>query len=237
MAVAHPIYQVIYDDLSRQINDGSLSPETRIPSESELAGRYGVSRMTVRQALKQMEDERMVIRRRGAGTFVAPAAARYRTLNRLRPFEQEIGLEASRLRTEIVRRETRVPPDDVGERLMLKPRQEAIMLERLRIIDDRPAALQESWIPYTAAPSLARDELIEGSLYRTLAERHGIVVQWAEQEISAVLADEKRAAVLQVAVGDPLTANKRLTYASTGPIEFAYGWTRSEYPLLIRLDA
>jgi GntR family transcriptional regulator len=235
--MANPIYQVIYDELAAQINDGILRPESRVPSESELADRYGVSRMTVRQALKQMEDEHLVIRRRGTGTFVAPAATRFRTLNRLRPLEQELGLEADRLRTTVLAREALVPPAEIAERLMLKPRQETIRLTRLRIIDDRPAALQQSWIPLGAAPALAREDLIEGSLYRTLAERHGIVVQWAEQEISAVLADEQRAAALEVEVGAPLTANRRLTYTASGPIEFAEGWTRAEFPLLIRLDA
>jgi GntR family transcriptional regulator len=235
--MANPIYQVIYDDLAVQIAEGALEPDARLPSESELADRYGVSRMTVRQALKQMENERLVIRRRGAGTFVAPVAEQFRTLNRLGPFEREIGLEGTRLRTQVLGRESLVPPDEVRERLGLKPRQAAILLSRLRIVDDRPAALQRSWIPYALAPGLVREELIDGSLYRTLLERHGVAVQWAEQEIRGVLADEELAVLLDVAIGSPLTANKRLTYAVSGPVELAYGWTRPEFPLLIRLEA
>lgn len=236
--MAAPIYQVIYDDLTGQIASGTLAPEDRIPSEAELAARYGVSRMTVRQALKRLQDDRLVMRRRGAGTFVTSTSSRFRSLNRLGPFEQELGLDGSRVCTQVLRRETVVPPREVQQRLMLKPRQEAIVLTRLRTVDRRPAALQRSWIPYAVAPGLAREDLIEGSLYRTLVERYGIAVQWAEQEISAVLADKECAEALQVTIGSPLTANKRLTYATTPtPVELAYGWTRPEFPVLIRLEA
>lgn len=237
LTMAGPLYRVIYDDLLAQINGGQLPPSSRIPSEFELAERYGVSRMTVRQALKQMEDERLVIRRRGAGTFVAPAATRFRTLNRLRPLEQELGLAADRLRTQVLSCTAEVPAEDVARRLMLKPRQQAIQLSRRRLIDDQPAALQQSWLPLGIAPGLVREDLIDGSLYRTLSERYGVAIQWAEQEISAVLADEDQARALDVEVGAPLTFNRRLTYTNSGPVEFAYGWTRTEFPLLIRLDA
>lgn len=234
----NPIYQVIYEDLTVQISGGALAPEARIPSESELADRYGVSRMTVRQALKRMEDERLVVRRRGAGTFVASPQGRFRTLNRLGPFESEVGLDRGRVSTKLLFREAMVPPDEVRDLLVLKPKQQAIFLSRLRLIEGSPAALQQSWIPYALAPGLVRDELVGGSLYRTLSERYGVAVQWAEQEIAAVLADEEKARLLELELGAPLTANTRLTYGESAiPIELAHGWTVPEFPFVIRLEA
>lgn len=232
-----PRYQVIYEDLSAQISSGSLAPHVQLPSEADLAERYGVSRMTVRQAVRQLQDEHLLVRRRGAGTFVTGPGAQRRRLNRLGSFAEEMGTEESRVRTELRSREVTAPPDDVGERLALGPGQDAIRIERLRLIDERPAALQVSWLPYKLVPLLARTDLAGGSLYRTVREHYGLRLVWADLEVSAGAATVAQAAALQVRRGAPLVVSWRITHdeAST-PVEFARSWTRPEFPVSIRLE-
>lgn len=232
-----PRYQVIYEDLSSQITSGELEPDTRLPSETVLAERYGVSRMTVRQAVRQLQDQRLLTRRRGAGTFVSAPPPSRRRLNRLGSFAEEVGADDARVRSVLRGRSTVVPPDTVGERLGLGTGQEAIRIERLRLIDDVPAVLQESWLPFALAPMLVREDFVGGSLYRTLRERHGVRLGWADQEVSACAASDDQAEALEVAAGSPLLASSRLTHddAST-PVEFARSWMRPEFPVVIRLE-
>lgn len=229
-----PMYEVIRDDLLDRINTGALAPESRLPSEKELAERYGVSRMTVRQAFDALVRERLVVRRRGAGSFVAPRRARSRRLNRLVPFGDEVTEDV--VTTEI-RRAVLAPPGEIAEVLGLAEAAEAVRLVRLRTVDGTPAAVQESWVPVAAAPGLARAELVAGSLYRTLAERCGIAVSWAEQEITACAATKELAGLLEVAVRAPLVEAHRTTHDDTGrAVEHARSWTRPEFPFVVRLD-
>jgi GntR family transcriptional regulator len=108
----------------------------------------------------------------------------------------------------------------------------------VRVVDGTPAAIQESWLSYAVAPGIAREELVDGSLYRTLAERWGLRVRWAEQEISATPATSEQAEWLEVAVGSPLVAIIRRTFGDGSKhIEYARSWTRPEFPLIMRLDA
>ncbi|MFC4009309.1 GntR family transcriptional regulator [Nonomuraea purpurea] len=230
-----PMYEVIYGDLLSQIKAGALAPGDRLPSEPTLASQYGVSRMTVRQALDQLEAEHVVVRRRGSGTYVAQPSSTYRRMNRLGSFGEEMGV--SEVSTEMKFQGAVVAPDEVRTRLGLKPRQKATRLLRVRLVSGSPAAVQESWLPYSLAPQLAREELVGGSLYRTLFERWGVKLKWAEQTISAVAADAERAGWLGVAQGSPLIWITRVAFADDGtPIELAHSWTRPEFPLLARLE-
>jgi GntR family transcriptional regulator len=233
-----PIYEVIYKDLAAQISSGVFHPDDRLPSEADLAERYGVSRMTVRQAIGRLETEHLVVRRRGSGTYVAPPRSMYRRVNRLASFHEDLDVAEMAVTTRMHVQEVAVPGDEVRHRLKLKPRQNAIRLFRSRLLDQRVAAIQDSWLPYTVAPGLAREPLIGGSLYRTLRERYGIAPSRAEQEITATAATAEQAEWLGVTRGSPLIAITRVTYADgPDPLELAHSWTRPEFPLLIRLES
>lgn len=232
------MYQVIYDDLASRISTGELAPNERLPSELSLADQFGVSRMTVRQALDRLADERLLRRRPGAGTFVSPAGSSYRSLNRLQSFREEVGVGNAKIKTVLHAQETVEPTQEVREHLRLKQRATAIRLLRVRIVDSIPASIQESWLPYALAPALARERLTNGSLYQTLSGRYGVQLKWAEQEISAAAADEQQSSWLEVPLGFPLMFVIRTTYSSSGdPVEYARSWTRPEFPLVVRLEA
>ena len=97
-----PLYAVINRDLMSQITSGKLKPGHQLESESRLATRYGVSRMTVRQALGQLELEGLVARRHGAGTFVSEPKSIERHAGKLAPFHEELGVAADDISTRVV---------------------------------------------------------------------------------------------------------------------------------------
>lgn len=232
------IYQTIYQDLSDQIATGILAPDQKLASEADLAAQYGVSRMTVRQALDLLDADGAVVKRRGTGTFVSKRETTFRRLNRLGSFLEETGRPEADLTTRVLIQRVAPPPAHVIEKLALRPRQEAVHLVRLRILDGEPAAIQATWIPYGLAPQLVRLNLEHSSLYHELADRFGIRLRWAEQEITASAATDQQAEWLNIKPGTPLIATTRVAYQDSGPAaEFTNGWTRPEFPLLIRIDA
>ena len=232
------MYQVIDDDLAAQITTGELAPGARLPSEYELAERYGVSRMTVRQALDRLEAARLLVRHQGSGNFVSPANLQGRRLKHLSSFSDDLMGANRTVSTRVIRLEVVPAPRAVAEGLHLHPGQEVNHFERVRLVDSHPAALQDSWIPYAAAPGLARDGMIEGSLYRTLRQRYGVELLWADQIMTATELTEQQGGVLEAAAGTAVLSTRRTTFGANGePVEFAESWTLPEFPLIMRIDA
>lgn len=232
------MYEAIYDDLRQQIASGARPVDERLPSEPELALEYGVSRMTVRHAMDRLVREHLIVRRPGSGTYVAEGRPRYRRVNRLGSLQVEIGQDDTEVDTVVHVHVSVAPPPEIRRVLGLSPRQRAVHLVRVRLVDAAPAAVQESWVPHRYAPGLARTPLVGGSLYRTLGEVFHIDLDWAEQKVTAVAASGEWADWLKVGEGTPVIAITRWTYTKRQElVEYATSWTRPDFPLFIRLDS
>ncbi|GHI99166.1 HTH-type transcriptional repressor YvoA [Streptomyces olivaceus] len=233
-----PRYQVIYDDLVSQIRSGVLGQAARLPGETELARQYGVSRMTVRQALDLLESEHFVVRRQGSGTFVSDHTERGRRLNRLRSFADEIADTGGRATSRTVRCETAPASAEVAAVFGTAEGDTANRFTRVRLIGGVPAALQDAWVPYSVAPSLCREPLVDDSLYRTLTERFGVELRHADQSMAAALLDAGQADLLGVRAGGAVLEVRRTTFGARGEVvEFTTSWTLPEFPFLMRIDA
>ncbi len=238
MAQRAPMYRVIYDDIAAQIHSGALSPAAQIASEVDLAKQYGVSRMTVRQALDMLGSDDLVIRRQGSGTFVREHPKKGRRLTRLRSFADELAASGEHLSSEIVRAEVDSAPAEVARALRLESGDTINRLTRVRRVDGSAAALQDAWIPYAVAPGLVREPLLDGSLYRTLSERYGVELSWADQSMTAALLEPDEARLLGVDAGGAVLRGVRTTFSRREiPVEYTYGWTLPDFPLLLRIDA
>lgn len=231
-----PLYQVINKDLSDQIMSGLLRRGQRLSSEAHLAKHYGVSRMTLRQALGQLETEGLVVRLHGKGTFVAEQHPVRRRGSRLDLLHEQLGVSEEALTTKVLLRDVMQAPSDVARSLGLGFGQRVINVKRLRLLDSKPIAVQESWIPYLLAPALVRENLVRGSLYLTL-ERVGIRVAWAEQEVSATVLSSETAGQLDVTPSSPALQIQRVAYMSEQiPIEFARSYMRGDVPIVFQLE-
>lgn len=232
------LYRVIYEDLSSQIHSGALKAGSKLESESELARRYQVSRMTVRQALDLLFAEDLVTRKRGSGTYVRENPRRGRRLNRLRSFAQELAGAEEPVTSRTLSATEERAPREVAEGLGLETGDAVNRLRRLRLVGGVPAAVQDAWLPYAVAPGLSREPLVEGSLYRTLTERHGLRLRWADQTLTAALLGPAEAELLSATVGGAVLHSLRVTYSDTErAVEYTNSWTLPEFPLLLRIDA
>jgi GntR family transcriptional regulator len=233
-----PVYRQIAEDLRRAIQAGTLARDQRLPSESELAARYGVTRMTVRQAVDPLVHSGLVVRRQGAGTFVAHAVPPTRRLDRLESFTEEVRRAGGRLVTRLLACEVIAPPDDVVAQLGIGTRAQAVEVVRLRVIDRVPTVVMTSWLPHARVRGLDEQPLQDGSLYAALRDRFGLVPRRAEQRMSAVAADAAVAGKLGVEEGAPVLRIERTTFDDRAkPFEVARSWTRPGFELFVDLES
>lgn len=199
-----PKYQAIAADLTTRIRGGALPPGSALPPQKELSATYGVTLATLRQALRQLEDDGLVSQQPGRGTFVAEPRAAYR-LDSLRGFAEDLRAQGQTVSTQILGRSVRRPPSWVAAHLGDATR--AVRLERLRLVAGRPAVHQLSWIRGWF-PDV---DLSGTSLYAALADL-GIVVHRASEVVRPGVLDRPTAELLGHPAGTPVFVSDRVTY-------------------------
>jgi GntR family transcriptional regulator len=220
-----PAHQQIREALVSEIEAGLLDGGARLPGENQLATRFGVTRMTVRQALTGMVNDGMLVRRQGAGTFVVENAAKRRNMTRLTSFAEDMA-EAGPITTEVLSRQIVPAPVRVAKGLEVAEGEHVTHYARLRSADGQPMTVQYSWVRLDAFPDLWTVPLIDGSLYATLREQ-GVELRSAEQRVAAEPATEERARLLGIPEGTPVLRVERVARDGRNlPVEFARSWMR-----------
>lgn len=228
-----PAYQRIQGAIRGRIKTGELQPGDPVASERELARVHGVSLMTARHALAGLEQEGVVERRRGAGTFVAPPRIHF---NKLMSYTEQMasrGLSAASkvITAKIIERE-----DEIAARLMLPATGKVIKIERVRQTSDEPFALETCYLPAEKFPGLAREPLGKGSLFSTLERDYNIQLTYADEEVDATAAEARVAQLLQVPRGAAVMRIRQVIYSSNAkPVIYVVGFYRAErHSLFIR---
>lgn len=216
--------------------DRELSPDAPLPSERELCQRYGVARMTVRQALDALVAEGRVYRVAGKGTFVARPKIQMNLA--LTSFTQDMQARGMLPGSRELAHETGPASDVLARELQLEPGELVHSLHRLRTADGTPMALERSHIPARMAPELLDGSLENRSLYEVLAEDYGIRPDRGEQTIEAGAADAAQAQLLALPAGAPVLLLQRHTYAADRLVEYAVSTYRADrYRLRAALEA
>lgn len=230
-----PQHRQIAAELSRRIAAGEVPVGTFLPSESQLAEEFGVSRMTVRHALSGLAARGLIDRRHGLGTRVVETRLERHQAVQPIGLAEELVSRGIRPGSRVLElRETRATAE-VREDLRLGPRATVVQLVRLRYADDRLIGLQESVIPARYCPGLSTATLDGASLSQVLRLRYGLSQARADVTIDAVEATPKQARLLQVPVGSALLRSKRITFLpDERPLERTVGWfPGSRYSLVV----
>jgi GntR family transcriptional regulator len=211
-----------YTQLSHILQDlveTELGLDELLPSEREISERFGIARMTVRQAVDQLVAEVRVYKVPGKGTFVA----RPRLVMPLRLTSFTADMRAGGMRpgaVELSRRE--IPANAELSRLLgVGPDEPVHVLERLRLADDEPIAVGRSHLVARRTPGLLDEPLDDLSLYALLEKRYGLVIDGGEQTIGAGLASSSDASALQVRPGAEVLRFERWSLAGGAPLEYA----------------
>ncbi|WJJ14609.1 GntR family transcriptional regulator (plasmid) [Prescottella equi] len=207
-----PKYLAIHDDLRDRLEAGEWGTNDALPPQRELAASYGVTIMTLRQALRLLENDGLIESRTGAGTFPAHKKYSYDLLH-LAGFADDLTAQGARIETHILGSSREVPPPDVARVLDLAPAEQVLVVTRHRIIDSRPSVLQHSYMPWHIG--ISPDELIDQSLYRILAQ-HGYPVASANETITIKALGADEAEILGRPPGSPAMCSHRTNFTEDG---------------------
>jgi GntR family transcriptional regulator len=208
-----PLYVQLQEALTSQIGSGDVKPGDRLPSERELAGTLGISRITARLALDALLENGLVYREQGRGTFVAEP--KMRGLKGFLSFTEDIMARGMTPRSRILAQEAITPDESIASALKLPSDALVLRLTRLRFADDEPVALQSSYIPLHLCPGLESADLTDKSLFSVLRKQYFVHPIWTEAEVEAVPASAEEAQWLEMSMGAPLLEVKGLTFTES----------------------
>lgn len=202
-----PLYQQIFEEIKSAIEAGEYAPKERIPSEPELAEKYGVSRITVRRAVEELCVEGYLIKQQGRGTFVSTPRINRRLLQYVE----------ARSFTNVCRDNNMTPGAKVLNRLIVPVRSEeakffgldedALLLyvQRIRTADDLPIFEENIFLPYEGYQELLTADLENVSMFDKIAEVGGSrPTRTPQRTVEAVRATQEQASRLAISTGDPL---------------------------------
>jgi GntR family transcriptional regulator len=187
-----------------------------IPSERQLSGELGVSRLTVRAALDDLVREGFLERRHGAGTFVSePKIAQELTMTSFTEDMQRRGMAPSSKTMEL---KTVAAGARLGRLLHVSPSERIVVVTRLRYADRETMAIETLHVAESLVPGLTAKDLEQHSFYELLEERFGIVVVGGSQAIEPTVTNEDESAALGVPLHSPAFLFERTTRAGDGRI-------------------
>jgi GntR family phosphonate transport system transcriptional regulator len=218
------IYGSIAATLRAEVAQGLYPPGGKLPTEAVLAGRFGVNRHTVRQALAALAEEGLVQSRRGAGVFVAARPTEYRLGRRVR-FHQNLLAAGRAPSRRVTRRETLPARAEEAEALGLGPAALVHVVEGVSLGDGEPLAAFRSVFPAERFPGLLAVMAERSSVTEALAACGVQDYTRAETRLTAVLADPVLALALGIKAGAPVLRSVAVNVDATGvPVEFGTTW-------------
>jgi GntR family transcriptional regulator len=215
-----PRYHRIAEALRERIRGGELPSGARLDNQRRLAKSFGVTLMTLRQALELLEREHLISRRHGLGTFVAAPSIDYDILQ-LQRFAGDLSAKGEHVATRLLGTRFVAADRRVAEALRLPGRPRVLVLERLRLVDAHPMSLQRSFLSSPLGDEVIRADLALTPLHQVLEFKLGVVITRASETVSAVRLGRREARELGCRAGEPAFESERVSYNPGGaPVVF-----------------
>jgi GntR family transcriptional regulator len=231
-----PLHTQIREVLRRRILDGSYAPHSQMPSESQMMATFGVSRITIRQALGDLQKEGLIFKVMGKGSFVAKPKA-FQSLSRLQGFGEAMAPAGYETYSMLLSaREVPASPI-VAQRLDLQAGDAVFEIQRLRYLNREPISVDVSYFPPELGQRLTQEDLAARDIFVILENDYGRNLTHADVQIEAISADESLAHHLGIAEASPLLRIERLTFADQEPIDFEFLYYRGDaFQYRLRID-
>ena len=216
-----PLYVQIRDSLRRQILNGTYQVHERLPSETTMMNTFGVSRITIRQALRDLHNEGLVFSAQGKGTFVSKPKA-VQNVQRLEGFGEAMAAQGYEASARVLSIQQMKAPKAVAAALDLQPGEEVVEVKRVRYLNRSPVCIDDSYFPMDIGQKLFGLDL-SGDIFPLLENFFGIPLGGADIGLDAILADEDAQKYLNLKTGEAILRVERLTHNQEGrPIDFEY---------------
>lgn len=207
-----PIYEQIYQNLKTKIDNTEFSAGESFPSERELAEKFGVSRMTVRQALNTLKKEGLIYHERGIGAFVSKRKLDVHTRN-LVGFTEEMMERGLKPSSKLLLAKIQKADEETAKDLGIEAGEAVFHLQRLRLADDSPMAFEDAYLPATRYPNLEKIDLERMSLYEVLETEYGVRMSHAEEFLEAMAVTKKIGDALSIKKGAPVLMVHRVVFS------------------------
>jgi GntR family transcriptional regulator len=221
-----PLYEQIAAVLRERIRP--LQPGDRLPSDRDVAGEFGVSFITARQAVSQLAADGLVTRQVGRGTFVASPRLE-KDMRGLTSFSADMRVRGLMVRSQVLECSVGPANAEIAEALQIVDGAPVMRLRRVRFADEIPMAIESAAISAVAFPGLADEDFSHQSLYETLARLYGINLAVARGVLGAVAPTKEEAKMLGIARNIPLLVDRRTAFNELfEPIEYGESRYRSD---------
>ncbi|GAA3468655.1 GntR family transcriptional regulator [Nonomuraea roseola] len=204
-----------YSRLADSLRRGVYAAGSRLPGERDLAAQLGVSRATLRQALALLAEDGSITASAQRGWYVSRQVMA-EPPSVLQSFSEMARSRGLRPSARILRQELRVASMDEASRLRVAPASRVVTVERLRGLDGVPVCTDVTVVVASRAPTLADLDLTDRSLYETLEDSFGVVIARSAYAVQAEAADDRLAALLDLAPGAPVLVGDEVAYDAEG---------------------
>ncbi|MCJ1878106.1 GntR family transcriptional regulator [Pseudomonas nitroreducens] len=232
-----PLYSQLKEILRTRILDGTYPPLSRMPSEAELGKAFEVSRITVRQALGDLQKEGLIFKIHGKGTFVAKPKA-FQNVSTL----QGLGESMTQRGYEVINRlrsfKTVPANAQVAARLQVAEGENVVQIKRARLVNRELVSLEITWLPEAVGKRLEKADLVSRDIFLILEYDCALPLGHADLAIDAILADAELARALEVEEGSPVMRIERLTHTADGaPLDYEHLYYRGDaFQYRLRID-
>jgi GntR family transcriptional regulator len=206
-----PVYIQISDAIRARIQNGKLPPDSVLPPSEQICEELGITRMTLRQAYNVLAREGLVDAQRGRGTFVRRPRIE-RTLGQMAGFSEEMRAWGKKPSSKLLSFE-RVGPSDPAREFLGET--QVYRIERLRLADNVPMAIEEVQIPVDSCPDLEDFDLSRRSLYEILEGTYHLRLAHCEQIVSACLSNGRQRNLLQIRANVALLKITRRSFSKS----------------------
>ena len=230
-------HRQIIQSLTAQMEENSLRPYDRLPTEKELCEYWHASRSTVRKAMDQLEDRGRIFRVPGKGSFVAFQKITHHT-NQIMSFTEKMKAQGLSVKTQLILKEIVNPGEEIASVLRLAAPFKALKLQRVRIVNDEPLALQTAFMSADMFTGFLKEDLESHSLNKLFQEKLNIRLSRSEIWIEAPIITRREKKLL----GNPplslFLAVVSVTYDQNDkPVRFTRGIFRGDRVKLKISDA
>lgn len=231
-----PKYQLIYQHYVKKIESGELKDGERLPTEEELCLLFDASRATVRNALKELAYRGYIVKKHSKGSFVRSGEASM-SLDSLQGFTDEMTRRGLKTSSKLLRADMESADPLVSAKLNIAELSKVFVVQRLRMVEEKPMAIETVHLPFFRCPDLL-DHDLTGSLYSILEKEYGLRTQQAKQALEASLAVHGEAELLGIEPGAPVLRIDRTTYfADASPMEYCNSVYRGDkYKFYVTLN-
>lgn len=235
---SEPLYLQLRAIIASRIARGELRPHEKLPSERELCQMYGINRMTVRHTLSSLAHEGLIHTEPGRGVFVCDPGLALDVRVSLAGFTDDVLRAGAVPKSVLVEAQLIAADEHLARAMHCSAGDQIAKVERLRLVNDVPLALQTAYLAHRLCPGILAYDLARGSITHILGKEYGLRLRRAEQTVRAILAGPRERELLRLPDPSAVLGGERTTFLSNGEvIEYSSGVYCGEwYALRFGLD-